>query len=263
MGETNYYRDDNIPFFEMKFCTFNLHPEKKHAHDEYSIAFIEKGASKLDYANESVIISEGQVILIASDIMHYCQPIDPMNWSYQMIYISKSWFEALLKERVLPYKLLIKNLEAEGILKLQDAFNLLKSPINTLKKEEVLTNLIKYLYSVESFFVFSKEAISNNEKACEKIKKYIYENFLRKISLEDLGQLSGLSSYYIIKLFKQKYDITPHAYQISCRMNHAKKEMTKGRDIATIAHEIGCYDQSHFSKTFKAYFGVTPQFYLD
>jgi AraC-like DNA-binding protein len=115
---------------------------------------------------------------------------------------------------------------------------------------------------VENCFVFNKEAISNNEKACESIKNYIQDNFLGKISLDELGQLSGLSSYYIIKLFKQKYDITPHAYQISCRMNYAKKEMTKGREIASIAHEIGFYDQSHFTKTFKAYFGVVPQLYI-
>jgi AraC-like DNA-binding protein len=45
-------------------------------------------------------------------------------------------------------------------------------------------------------------------------------------------------------------------------MNYAKQEMAKGQDISKIAHELGFYDQSHFSKTFKAYFGVTPQEYL-
>lgn len=263
MGETTYYRDESMPCFELKQSTYKLHPEKKHAHDEYSIALIEKGKSRLDYYHESIMISEGQVILIEADVMHYCQPLDPKNWSYQMLYINKKWFNTLLVDGILPHKLLVKILEPKGMKKVQGAFKRLQSRASTIEKEEILIMLIEYLYSVESCFVFDKEAISNNEKVSENIKNYIQEHFLSKISLEELSKRSDLSPYYIIKLFRQKYDITPHAYQISCRMNYAKKEMTKGRDVATIAQEIGFYDQSHFSKAFKAYFGVTPHFYIE
>ncbi|MBC8062131.1 MAG: AraC family transcriptional regulator [Clostridiaceae bacterium] len=262
MGEITYYRDENLPFFEIKSCTLNLHPEKKHAHDEYSIALIEKGNSVLGYLNEYVEISQGQVVLIEADIMHLCQPKDKENWVYQMLYIKKTWFKDLLKQGVLPHKLLVKSLKRKEVKMVQTAFNQLKSQISTLEKEEILIELIEYLFYIENCFIFNEEVITNNDIACEKIKEFINANFLEKIYLEQLSELCGLSRYYIIRLFKQKHDITPHAYQISCRMNYAKEEMSKGREVTRIAHEIGFYDESHFSKTFKSYFGVTPQAYL-
>ncbi len=263
MRKVTYYRDENLPFLELKSCIYNLHPEKKHAHDEYSIALIEKGKSILEYANEKIEISEGQVILIESDVMHYCQPLDCNNWSYQMIYIKKIWFNQLLKDGKLPHKLLVKSLCFEDINKIQGIFEKLKSNINAFEKEELLIEILEYVFSVENCFVFDTDSISNNDIVCEKAKRYIDEHFLEKISLENLSSMYGLTHYYLIKLFKQKFDTTPHAYQITCRMNYAKNEMVKGRDIIDIAYELGFYDQSHFTRTFKAYFGVTPQYYLD
>lgn len=262
MENVTYYRDENLPFFEIKSCTLNLHPEKKHSHDEYSIGLIEKGKSVLDYLNESVEISRGQAILIEANIMHLCRPNDTDNWKYQMLYIKKAWFKDLLSEVAFPHKLLVKSLESKEVKKVQAIFNQLKSNISALEKEEILIQLIEYLFNIENCFIFNEEIISNNDLACEKIKQFININFLEKIYLEQLSELCGLSRYYIIRLFKQKHDITPHAYQISCRMNYAKEEMNKGREVTMIAHEIGFYDQSHFSKAFKAYFGVTPQAYL-
>lgn len=261
MENIKYYRDENLPFIEMKKCTLNLHPEKRHAHDEYSIAIIEKGSSVLEYADEEVEIREGQVVLIQSDIMHLCQPKDLMNWCYQMLYIDKRWFNKLLRKEM-PHKLLVKSLSSEEVRKVQMLLYKLKSKAGNLEKEESLVELIQYVFNAENCFIFSEERLSNNDIACRKIQQYIKENFLDKIYLEELSRVSGLSQFYIIKLFKQKYDITPHAYQISCRMNYAKAEMLKGRELTEIAHEVGFYDQSHFSKTFKAYFGVTPQFYV-
>jgi AraC-like DNA-binding protein len=261
MDKINYYRDESLPVFEIKSCRRNSHPEKKHAHDEYSIALIEKGSSSLEYGNEVVEISEGQVVLIEADIMHFCQPKDINNWSYEMLYVKKVWFDSVSRAKYIPHRLIVKSPEADGFQEIKAAFLKLKSNINTLQKEEILIEIIEYIFSIENTFISSTKLISNNDMACELIKQFIDNNFLEKIHLEQLSKLSGLSQYYIIKLFKQKYDITPHAYQISCRMNYAKREIIKGRDISEIAQEIGFYDQSHFSKTFKAYFGVTPQFY--
>lgn len=262
MERVSYYRDDNLPFFEIKTCSLNLHPEKKHAHDEYSIALIERGKSKLDYLNETVEICEGQVIFIEADIMHHCQPEDFRNWSYQMLYIKKDWFNDLLKRGTMPHKLLVKSLDDKTFVKVQGVFDTLRSDVSSLEKEEILIEMIEGLFRVDNCFIFNQNIISNNDIACEKIRGYISTNFLEKIYLEQLSELCGLSRYYIIKLFNQKYDVTPHAYQISCRMNYAKQEMAEGHDIAKIAQEIGFFDQSHFSKTFRAYFGVTPQDYL-
>ena len=93
------------------------------------------------------------------------------------------------------------------------------------------------------------------------IKEYLDSLFLEKITLEQLEHASGLNKFHIIRLFKEAFTIPPHAYQTLLRVNYAKKELCKYRQLAEVAVESGFYDQSHFVKVFKSYTGTTPDRY--
>ena len=50
-------------------------------------------------------------------------------------------------------------------------------------------------------------------------------------------------------------------YQMVLRINFAKRELGNRKEPAEVAQEAGFYDQSHFSKAFKSYTGITPEKY--
>ena len=79
--------------------------------------------------------------------------------------------------------------------------------------------------------------------------------------LAELAALSGMSSYQLIRAFRNSTGMTPHAWQLNQRINLARQRMRAGEAIASVAHELGFADQAHFQRVFKAQTGVTPGHY--
>jgi AraC-like DNA-binding protein len=77
-------------------------------------------------------------------------------------------------------------------------------------------------------------------------------------SLETLSSELGLSRFQALRLFRQRYGITPHAYQLHLRVALARRSLRAGRSLAEVAASFGFVDQSHFTKQFKRLVGITP-----
>ncbi|OXC77524.1 Transcriptional regulator, AraC family [Caballeronia sordidicola] len=81
-----------------------------------------------------------------------------------------------------------------------------------------------------------------------------------KIVLEDLSLLIGLDRFRFLRLFKRAVGMTPHAWLLRMRLEKAVALMTANRQmpITEIAHAVGFFDQSHFTRVFRDAYGVTP-----
>jgi len=79
--------------------------------------------------------------------------------------------------------------------------------------------------------------------------------------LDDLERVSGINKFHLIRLFKDEFGIPPHMYQTLLRINYAKRQLRKQKQITEVALEAGFYDQSHFHKVFKSHTGITPEKY--
>ena len=95
------------------------------------------------------------------------------------------------------------------------------------------------------------------------IEQYIMANINSQISLEDISKEVGFSEAYITRIFKKKFGLSPHAFLVNQKINRAKNKLlnSPNEDISQLAVEIGFYDQSHFTNTFKRYFSLTPKQY--
>lgn len=90
--------------------------------------------------------------------------------------------------------------------------------------------------------------------------EYMRQNFARSISLEDIAHEINITPYYICRLFKQAYNITPFKYLIQLRVQSAKQLLLEKNDmpIRNISQECGFNDTSYFSAVFKQQEGITP-----
>ena len=94
-----------------------------------------------------------------------------------------------------------------------------------------------------------------------KIKEYLVDNFSQNISLEELSNLTTMNKYQLIKNFKKEYNLTPHQFLNLIKINKSKDFLSKGYSITDTALECGFFDQSHLSRYFKSYTGVSPNIY--
>ncbi|MEM8723229.1 MAG: AraC family transcriptional regulator [Cyanobacteria bacterium P01_G01_bin.39] len=106
---------------------------------------------------------------------------------------------------------------------------------------------------------------------------YIKSNLDKKLSLKSLAENIDMGRYYFATQFKQAMGISPYQYIIEQRIAKAKKLLKKrkrsldltayGGDCAAslseIALDCGFSSQSHFSKVFRQYVGITPKQYRE
>ena len=91
---------------------------------------------------------------------------------------------------------------------------------------------------------------------------YIQANLEAKIKLDDLAQLTNISSYYFCRLFKRSTGLTPYRYVLQQRIELGKR-LLKQEDlpIAEISLTCGFANQSSFTTAFHKLVGVTPKAY--
>jgi AraC-like DNA-binding protein len=79
-----------------------------------------------------------------------------------------------------------------------------------------------------------------------------------QVSLAELAALGGVSRFNLLWSFAREVGITPHAYLIQRRLGAARRLLAAGQTPVEVAMQTGFADQSHLTRTFVRYFGVTP-----
>ena len=80
-----------------------------------------------------------------------------------------------------------------------------------------------------------------------------------RVRLSELAALTGLSMSHFSVAFKQSTGMPPHRWQLNSRVQRAKQLLLRRElHIVEIAQVTGFVDQSHFTRTFRHFVGVTP-----
>jgi len=95
-------------------------------------------------------------------------------------------------------------------------------------------------------------------EAIECLCKRLHVQVGAKVELRSLSEQTGLSRFQLLRAFKRKYGLPPHAYHLRMRIGLAQGSLRAGSTLAAVAAEYGFFDQSHFSKHFKRVVGLTP-----
>jgi AraC-like DNA-binding protein len=257
-----FYRDSDLPYFELKICNVRDLCYKKHAHDEYSVGLVDQGESLFAFQGRSTAIYPQTLVLIPPEIVHACTPRKDVQWQYKMLFIEPSWVEGWIKSHGnnsadVP---IVRDVSGgEAYLAVNQAMHSLMSKESPLEKEEHVFTLFEK--AVMGMPGRDKRQLPKEKSRLEIIKEYVHAYFTEKITLDQLERVSGINKYVIIRLFKEEFAVPPHMYQTILRINYARKELRKCRSIAQVAVEAGFYDQSHFHKAFKSHVGLTPEKY--
>lgn len=92
-----------------------------------------------------------------------------------------------------------------------------------------------------------------------RVRKFLAENFTRKLSTADLAAICGLSSFHFIRAFTKTFGQPPHQYILDLRLTLAEKLLLEDNmAIAEIAYLCGFSSQSHLTASMKTHRGRTP-----
>jgi AraC-like DNA-binding protein/ligand-binding sensor protein len=111
--------------------------------------------------------------------------------------------------------------------------------------------------------IFSFQGIRHSS-ALRKAERYIWENYTRKISLQEIAGASGLSAPYFSTIFKDEMGENLSNYLNRLRVEKATTMLAEtNMALNEIAAACGFEDQSWFSKIFKSFTGTSPGKYRE
>lgn len=78
------------------------------------------------------------------------------------------------------------------------------------------------------------------------------------LSLDAMAAIAGYSRWHFLRLFQKEVGMTPHAYQMICRLRLLRALLRADTAAAEAAVSAGFSDQSHMHRIFKLHHGLTP-----
>lgn len=95
-----------------------------------------------------------------------------------------------------------------------------------------------------------------------KLITYINSHYNQNITLEQLSELCGLSTFYLSKVFKKHVNMNFSDYLAYVRIMVAKRLLKdSGMSMKAISMEVGYSDSNYFARVFKKYENMTPTEY--
>jgi AraC family transcriptional regulator len=102
-------------------------------------------------------------------------------------------------------------------------------------------------------------ALSRRQLAA--VERRIDETLDQTITVPDLADVAGMSTWHFMRRFFASHGVSPHEYVTQKRLARARSLLSETpTSITEIALEIGM-SHSHFSRTFLQHCGMSPREY--
>jgi AraC-like DNA-binding protein len=98
-------------------------------------------------------------------------------------------------------------------------------------------------------------------KTLRRVQDHIAINLGQKITNQALAQVAKLSPSHFARAFKDSQGVAPHRYILECRVKRTQELLATDLPLSEIAVEVGFSDQSHLTRWFREFVGVTPGSY--
>ncbi|MFZ5608671.1 MAG: helix-turn-helix transcriptional regulator [Pseudomonadota bacterium] len=91
-----------------------------------------------------------------------------------------------------------------------------------------------------------------------RVMRHIRAHPAEKFSHQALAAIAALSASRLSHLFKAQVGVSLRRYILWARIRHAITLAQSGNSLLACAHEAGFSDSAHFTRTFRAMFGMAP-----
>lgn len=235
-----------------------------HFHEGHVIGVIEKGFLGFDYRGQKHVAGPGDINMADPGEVHNGFAVSEDGWQYRMFYFGPDQLSQMLNDgcdgkSLEPFfkKGVIRDAWFAGqIHALHRDFE--NPDIFSLEKESRFYSLMTGFIQKYSLQKANLNPPGSEKNRVKKIKEYILNHYDTEISLGDLSQVTGISRYYLLRLFEKETGLTPHAYLNLVRVKKARQMMANHVPIIEAAHAAGFFDQSHLNRIFKKIYGITP-----
>lgn len=136
----------------------------------------------------------------------------------------------------------------------------------SIYKQSTVEQLVIWLtfFQEQLCLFFEEKRRDYKNHIVSNVKKYIHKNVAKRLTLNEVAAVFGISPNYLSQLFKKYNDMGFNEYVTLCKVNEAKHLLTDSNyKVYEVAEMLGFESAFYFSKVFKKVEGVSPTEYLN
>lgn len=110
-------------------------------------------------------------------------------------------------------------------------------------------------------FILSHSYAQPDHNGLNAVVAYLKKNLEKNINIDELCKLALMSRSKLYTEFKNNLGCTPSEFLYQLRLKQAAKMLRNGNNITRTCFATGYSNTSHFSRSFKACFGISPSLF--
>lgn len=245
-----------------------------HWQDSIEILFVLRGSIELGVETETYILEEREIEIINSNEVYRVKSNDPENLVL-ILNIDPNFFEryyddakdtffytnssdehAQEHEKYYTLRRYISILLYEAISKIDDYED---------KIEENLLEMMYHLLNNFHYLFYEEESLKEDDEQLgryHRIVKYLSNNYMNKVSLQDIAEKEFLSSQYLSYKIKDVFGHGFNDYLNQIRVEESTKLLLDtDKNISEISEEVGFSHVRYYNKHFKLHYNCSPMQY--
>jgi AraC-like DNA-binding protein len=236
---------------------------------EYVFGLVGERPMRSRRGRERRLARPGQLVAWDPSAAHSGTAVDGRPWASRLMVIEVADVAALaddpecdpLADVAFPDPVFTDDALAKAFVELHVA---LESASTALERDERLSAWLRLVIDRWSADRRTGPAVTpRDDRALRLALELLAEQPERNVSLDELAAAAGIGKFRLIRLFRDRTGLPPHALQIAHRIRIARRLLEAGETIAATAHATGFVDQSHLHRHFQRSLGMTPARYRE
>jgi AraC-like DNA-binding protein len=232
----------------------------RHRHDTYAIGLTDSGVQSFGYRGSVHRSTPGEVVVLHPDEPHDGNAGTAEGFGYRIIYIDPARIaeacEVVAGRRcALPFVCRPVLRSARLARTIEAAF---ACELESLAIDAVILQLAEGLMEEADT---PATAPRPDVAAVDRARAFLDAANDRVVHSSELEAATGLSRFELARQFRLRLGTSPYRYSLMRRLEFARDCLARNESTANLALDAGFADQAHFTRLFKATFGLTPARY--
>lgn len=247
--------------------------QPQHSHPYYEVFYLINGDCTFFIEHNIYKLNRGDLVIVPKGTLHKSTfPVSGMSERFVLCFRDSNllWLDELLGTQIK------KETFKAGVISIPDKRReyveaLMQKMLFESEGQDMLSpafiktgllELILFMIRCQRFEQNVMKEIDVDNRLMQEIATYIYENYEKKLSLDDLSEKFHISKSYLSKKFKTITGLGIKEYIINVRIKNACTLLLEtNKSITDIAFECGFNDSNYFGDAFKHSKGMSPNKY--
>lgn len=225
-----------------------------HRHDTYTVALTTRGTQTFNYRGALRRSLPGQALILHPDELHDGRACDEEGFGYLVAYVPPHHIQSALGYNDLPF--VVDAVSSDKVL--VSAVSRVVSPNRADDNGDYQDAIFELACAIERIAGLRRHHRRPDINAVLTAQQYLDNLPEGGSHLAELEKITGLDRLSLCRDFRRVIGTSPYRYLQQRRIALAKSLIRAGESFAEASFASGFADQSHFSRIFRNFVGLTP-----